>query len=100
MTTPTERETSTLGDDLLVGAEEIAKFLSGPRRRISVRVVYRLRHTGWPIVRTPGLGIVARKSTLLAFVERLERGVAERASDASSTAAVGKKGRRMPSVGR
>jgi hypothetical protein len=62
----------TIGDDLLRGADEIARFMFGsPEHR---RKVYYL--TGDAKVRMPhfriGSVLCARKSTLLAWVERQE----------------------------
>jgi len=55
MATPT-----TLADDLLIGAQAIAEYIGVDRAQ-----VYKLSHLGYPaIVKTPGLGLTARKSAL------------------------------------
>lgn len=69
-----EREVApaTIGDDLLRGADEIAKFLFGSEKHR--RKVYYL--TGDASVRMPyfkiGSILYARKSTLLAWIEKQE----------------------------
>lgn len=71
---PSER---TLGDDLLVGAEAIARELNwktqnGKWNRRRVYYLAELRH--FPIHRIKGLGICARRSALKEFFERLDSG--------------------------
>jgi len=69
-----EREVApaTIGDDLLRGADEIAKFVFGSEKHR--RKVYYL--TGDATVRMPhfkiGSVLCARKSTLVAWIERQE----------------------------
>lgn len=62
----------TIGDDLLRGADEIARFLFGSE--VHRRKIYYL--TGDAKVRMPhfriGTALCARKITLLAWVERQE----------------------------
>lgn len=64
MTTP------PLKEDLLQGAKAIADFLGFPPRRI-----YALAEpgTGWPIFKQDGVGLMARKSTLTAHIEKQEK---------------------------
>ncbi len=59
-----------LADDLLKGADAIADFLGCDDRQ----QVYTLRRSKkWPIINAPGVGLMARKSTLLAHIGRLEQ---------------------------
>jgi hypothetical protein len=59
-----------LADDLLRGADEIAKFLFGPTgsRR---KVYYLAQHTRLPVFRLGSL-LCARKSILLKYIENQE----------------------------
>lgn len=69
-------ETSELGDDLLVGAVEIAKFLrwrSKNGKEWNVRRIYHCAEGALPIHKQEGLGLVARKSTLLLHFNELDQ---------------------------
>ncbi len=69
-------EVNQLADDLLVGAEAIAKELNWltPEGQWNRRRVYHVAEKGEvPIHRVKGLGICARRSTLKAFFDRLDR---------------------------
>ncbi len=64
-----------IGDDLLVGAEAIARELKWktPRGKWNTRRVYHIAETGeLPIHRVKGLGLCARRSALRAFFEKLD----------------------------
>lgn len=79
---------NNLGDDLLVGAEAIAKELNWKTRegRWNRRRVYHLAEQGVvPIHRVKGLGICARRSALRAFFMALDARFLERL-DAESKA--------------
>ena len=66
---------SELGEDLLIGAEEIARYLNwrGKNGAWNVRRIYHVaeKHT-LPIHKQDGLGLVARKSALQAHFARLD----------------------------
>jgi hypothetical protein len=69
LSAPADPPRPSLKDDLLYGAEEIREFL----RLRDVRQVFRLREKGKaPIFNTPGIGLTARKSALVAYFNRLE----------------------------
>jgi hypothetical protein len=65
------RENDCIADDLLEGAEEIARFMFGsPNKR---RRVYHLAaHSGLPLFRL-GEVICGRRSTLLAWIAEQEK---------------------------
>jgi len=66
---------TTLGDDLLVGAEAIARELNWKTQdgKWNRRRVYHLAELGnMPIHRVKGLGICARRSALFAFFQSLD----------------------------
>jgi hypothetical protein len=68
-----DKEPERLGDDLLYGAKAIQEEL----KLRSVRQVYHMREKGAaPIFEMAGIGLVARKSTLRAWIRRLEDAVA------------------------
>lgn len=70
-------ETPDLADDLLIGAADIARALGFLRKNgePNVRRVYHLaEQPGFPVHRQPGLGLVARKSTLRQHFDDLENG--------------------------
>lgn len=65
----------SIGDDLLIGAEAIAKELNwkSPNGRWNRRRVYYLAEQGhFPIHHVKGLGICARKSALREFFKVLD----------------------------
>lgn len=68
-----------LGNDILVGAREIAKVMNWKSRNgdgWDTRRVYHLADSGsFPIHRVKGLGICARRSSLKAFFEKLDEEV-------------------------
>jgi hypothetical protein len=67
-----ERETKeSLGDDLLLGAPAIAKYLFGSSDRAKIRKVYNNRKR-LPLFNFGG-ELAARKSTLLAYIEKQEK---------------------------
>lgn len=61
--------------DLLEGAAAIAAYLRGLGGAWNERRVYYLveKGTDWPIWNEPGIGLLARKSGLQAFIERREQ---------------------------
>lgn len=65
-----------LGDDLLIGAEEIARFLNWRSRSgngYNVRRVYHVaERRALPIHKQDGLGLVARKTALRAHFAKLD----------------------------
>lgn len=64
-------ESSQNRDPLLVGAEQIARYLSPPAGigpPITEKQIYRMREAGAPIGKVPGLGIAVRISTLDAYL--------------------------------
>lgn len=68
-------ELINLGDDLLVGAEAIARELkwTTPRGGWNTRRVYYLAEQGnVPIHNVRGLGLCARKSSLAKYFEKLD----------------------------
>ena len=72
---------SELGDDLLIGAEEIARYLNwrGRDGTWMVRRVYHVAEMGsLPIHKQAGLGLVARKSALKAHFAKLDEPFLER----------------------
>ena len=62
----------TMGDDLLIGAKEIARFIYDRDDRAACRRVYGPQDQGALPIFTMGKQIAARKSTLQAAIERLE----------------------------
>jgi hypothetical protein len=70
----TKEPEDDLGNDLIVGAEEIAAWLnSSGKGKWTRRRVYHLAEKGEiPLHKVKGLGICARKSALLAYFERLD----------------------------
>lgn len=66
----------SIGDDLLIGADAIAVELNwvkpdgSPHRR---RVYHLAGQEGFPIHNVPGLGLVARKTALRAYFEKLDQ---------------------------
>lgn len=77
------REDDRIADDLLEGANEIARFLFGPKGKRR-RVYYLIASSGLPVFRM-GETICARRSTLRAWI--IEQESAARAHD-KATAAV------------
>lgn len=75
--------TPDIGEDLLVGASEIASFLNWKNKDGSwnVRRVYHCAENGLPIHKQPGLGLVARKSALRAHFKKLDRNCMAAKSD-------------------
>jgi hypothetical protein len=66
----------SLGDDLLIGAEAIARELKwkSPNGKWNRRRVYYLAEQGhFPIHRVKGLGICARRSSLIRYFDSLDR---------------------------
>jgi hypothetical protein len=61
--------------DLLEGAQAIADYLATLGGSWTARRVYYLveRGSDWPIWSEPGIGLLARKSGLQAYLERRER---------------------------
>jgi hypothetical protein len=59
-------------DDVLEGAEAVSAFLkSCGFKDMTAKKVYRLKDTrSWPIVGLPGMGIIARKSELIAYIKQ------------------------------
>lgn len=58
-------------DPLLVGAAQIARYLSPPAGigpPMTAKQVYKMREAGVPIGKVPGLGIAVRASTLDAYL--------------------------------
>lgn len=73
---PSQKPEHALGDDLLIGAEAIAKELNWQTSegRWNRRRVYHLADKGrLPIHRVDGLGICARRSALKTFFEQLDQ---------------------------
>jgi hypothetical protein len=73
---PRRPDDNELGDDLLIGAEAIAKELNWRTTdgRWNRRRVYHLADKRrMPIHRIKGLGVCARRSTLKAFFEQLDQ---------------------------
>lgn len=74
---PPER---ALAQDMLYGADEIGRFVGlpvdhpdmGTRTKAIKRVSY-LKRSGWPIFSLAGVGIAARRSTLVAFIAKTEK---------------------------
>ena len=62
----------SLSDDLLRGADTIAEFMFGDRRKR--RQVYHLAQTGQLPVFKLGATLCARRSTLVAWIEAQETG--------------------------
>lgn len=62
-----------IGDDLLIGADAIAKELGWFRKDGTPhrRRVYHAAEKGLPIKRVPGLGLCARKAALRDFFDKL-----------------------------
>jgi len=71
MTKEANNEQASLADDLLIGAPAIAKFLFGAGDKPSVRKVYNNRKR-LPLFNFGG-ELAARKSTLLAYIEKQEK---------------------------
>lgn len=65
---------NSLDGDLLVGAEEIARFFGWVKNgKPNARRVYHLAEKGsLPIHKMDGLGLVARRSSLIACFEKLD----------------------------
>lgn len=71
-----DEKPASLGDDLLIGAEAIARELKWKTAdgRWNRRRVYHLAEkSALPIHSVPGLGLCARKSSLKAYFEALDR---------------------------
>ena len=72
----TKANDNSLDGDLLVGAEEIALFFGWRAKngKPNTRRVYHLAETksGLPIHKIDGLGLVARRSSLIAHFENLD----------------------------
>lgn len=68
MNTTTLPPPDTLAEDLLEGADAIAAFLGWTPRR----VYHVAEKGGLPIHKLPGIGLIARKSTLRVVFERLD----------------------------
>jgi hypothetical protein len=67
----------TIADDLLIGGYAIAKFLYGKATKKNRRKVFNARvKSRWPIFKVGGR-LVARKSQLLAEIERREKAARE-----------------------
>ena len=65
-------ETMALSDDLLFGAEEIAEFVFGDRKKR--RQIYHLaKHKSIPVFRM-GSTLCARRSKLIGWIEAQEAG--------------------------
>ncbi len=67
---------SNLGDDLLVGAEAIARELNWKKSdgEWNRRRVYHLaENSEFPIYNVPGLGICSRRSALKGFFDSLDK---------------------------
>ena len=71
-------EIPTLSEDMLVGAAAIADFLGLGRQR-----VYKVVERGHLPVFHIGALVCARRSTIIEWVVRQERGVAQQNADAS-----------------
>ena len=87
-----DRSTRAIGDDLLQGAEEIARYLYGdPTER---RKVYHLAEASRIPVFRLGATLCARKSTLLAWIERQESRASNgfHAADSNPVDGTGRKG--------
>jgi hypothetical protein len=72
---PSVQDAQAFGDDLLIGATEIARELNWKKEdgRWDTRRIYHVAEQGTlPIHRVRGLGICARRSALRAFFERLD----------------------------
>jgi hypothetical protein len=61
--------------DLLEGAAAIARYLAELGGEWTTKRVYNIaaQRSGWPIWHEPGIGLMARKSGLQAFLDRRER---------------------------
>jgi hypothetical protein len=73
--TATNDETQDIADDVLIGADEIGKFLFGPNpngsRRNRRKVYYLASHTRIPVFRL-GAVLHARRSVLLEWISAQE----------------------------
>ena len=59
--------------DILEGADAIAAYMSSLGGRWTAKRVYHLVGTGWPIWRQKGVGLMARKSRIAAYIEQQEQ---------------------------
>ena len=75
-----DAEANSLSGDLLVGADQIARFFGWVKDgKPNARRVYHLAEKGrLPIHKMEGLGLVARRSSLIAHFEKLDEQLADR----------------------
>ncbi|SDG35492.1 hypothetical protein SAMN05216338_10019 [Bradyrhizobium sp. Rc2d] len=82
------QDNDRIADDLLEGANEIARFLFGPRGRRR-RIYYLIANSGLPVFRL-GETIYARRSTLRAWIAEQENAARPKGNVGKSTSMAAK----------